>query len=114
MPRPQGRITRHTGASLRRSSKVIHEAAPERAVWRRRTPPDPGAGATVELSGGDSGSASDVVGVGQRRAGEGFAPEKAPPTPDEDQTSPAHRKEGVPDPRAGGQPIPDGATGGAG
>src|SRR5258706_1669565 len=99
MPRPQGRITRHTGASLRRSSKVIHEAAPERAVWRRRTPPDPGAGVTVELSGGDSGSVGDVVGVGQRRAGEGFAPGKAPPGLDEGQPSRADPHESVLDPR---------------
>src|SRR5258706_16396992 len=105
MPRPQGRITRHTGASLRRSSKVIHEAAPERAVWRRRTPPDPGAGVTVELSGGDSGSVGDVVGVGHRRAGEGFAPEKAPPALDEVQPGRADRNEGVLDPRVGGQPV---------
>src|SRR5260370_11291066 len=100
--------------SLRRSSKAIQEAAPERALWWRWPRPDPGAGVTVELSGGDTGHGGDVVGVGQRRTGEGCAPEKAPPALDEVEPGGADRNEGVLDPRVGSEPVPDGTTGVAG
>src|SRR5258708_27066780 len=99
---------------MRRSSKAIQEAAPERALWWRWPPPDPGAGVTVELSGGDAGGVGDVVGVGQRRTGEGFAPEKAPPALDEVEPGGADRNEGVLDPRLGSEPVTDGTTGAAG
>src|SRR5260370_4912104 len=99
---------------MRRSSKALQEGAAERALWWRWSPPDPGAGVTVELSGGDAGGVGDVVGVGQRRTGEGFAPEKAPPALDEVEPGGADRNEGVLDPRVGSEPVPDGTTGAAG
>src|SRR5258708_11328483 len=105
-------MTRH--GMMRRSAKAIQEAAPERALWWRWPPPDPGAGVTVELSGGDAGGVGDVVGVGQRRTGEGFAPEKAPPALDEVEPGGADRNEGVVDPRVGSELVPDGTTGVAG
>jgi hypothetical protein len=66
---------------LRCSSKAIDETATKRAVRGRWASPDPGFGMAVELGGGDSGNRGDVVGVGDRDPGEGFAPEEAPKTP---------------------------------
>ena len=99
---------------LRRSSKSIHELSAQAAMGTRRTPPDPGCGMAVELGSGDAGDVGDVVGVGHRRAGEGFAPEQAPPPFDQVQPGGADRNEGVLDPRVGGQPVPDGTAGVAG
>jgi len=96
--------------SLRRSSKAIHEAASERAVWRRRPSPDPGAGVTVELSGGDAGGGGNILGIGQRHAREGCAAEEPPPAFDEVQPGGADRNEGVLDPRVGREPLPDRST----
>ena len=101
-------IAKH--ALMRRSSKAIHEAASERAVWRRRPSPDPGAGVTVELSGGDAGGVGDILGVGQRHAREGFAAEEPPPACDEVQPGGADRNEGVLDARMVRQPVADRAT----
>ncbi len=64
----------------------------------------------VELGGGDSGNIGDVVGVGDRDPGEGFAPEEAPPALDEVEPGGAGWDKGVLDTRVSGQPVPDGAT----
>src|SRR5260370_28299999 len=99
---------------LRGSSKAIDKTAAKRPVWWRWASPDPGCGMAVELSGGDTRDVGDVVGVGQRRAGEGCAPKNAPPACDQIEPGGASGNEGVVDPRVGGQPVPDGTTGVAG
>ena len=65
---------------------------------------------TVELGGGDTGNVGDVVGVGDRNPGEGFAPEETPPALDEVEPGGAHRNEGMLDPRVLGQPVGDWAA----
>jgi hypothetical protein len=79
-------------------------------VWRRRPSPDPGAGVTVELSGGDAGGVGDILGVGHRDPGEGCAAEEPPPPFDEVEPGGADRNEGVLDPRVGREPLPDRST----
>src|SRR5215467_5480458 len=56
-------------AGVHRSSKAIDEAAPQVAVRRRWTSPDPGCGMPVELSRGDGGNRRDVSGIGDRDPG---------------------------------------------
>jgi hypothetical protein len=96
--------------SLRRSSKVIDEAAPQVAVGRRWASPDPGFGVAVELSRGDGGDIRDVSGVGDRHAREGFTPEEAPPALDKVEPGGARWDEGVLETRVSGQPVPDRTT----
>ena len=65
----------------------------------------------VELGSGDAGNVGNVVGVGDRHAGEGFAPEEAPPALDEVEPGSARRDEGVLETRVSGQPVSDRTTG---
>ncbi len=95
---------------MRRSSKAIDETASRRAVWRGRTAPDPGRGVAIELGGSDAGGVGDVLSVGQRDAGKGFAAEEPPPALDEVELGSANRDEGVLDARMVGQPVPNRAT----
>ncbi len=87
---------------VRRSSKAIDQTATQRAAWWRRTAPDPRARMTIELGGGEAGGVGDVIGAGQRDAGEGFAAEDAPPALDEVQPRRADRDEGMLDARMRG------------
>jgi hypothetical protein len=64
----------------------------------------------VELSGRGAGDVRDVVGVGHRYPGEGFAPEQSPPAFDEDEPGGTNRNEGVLDARVARQPVPDRTT----
>jgi hypothetical protein len=69
---------------------------------------------TIELGSRGAGHVGDVVGVGDRYSGEGFAPEEAPPAFDEVQPGSTHGDEGLLDARMRGQPVADGAAGVAG
>jgi hypothetical protein len=64
----------------------------------------------VELGRGDARGVGDVVGVGQRRAGERFAAEDPPPPFDEVEPGRPHGNEGVLDARMVRQPVADRAT----
>ena len=44
-----------------------------------RTPPNPGPGAPIELSGGDAGRLLDFLGIGKTLPGERITAEEAPP-----------------------------------
>jgi hypothetical protein len=44
-----------------------------------RTSPDPGLGASIELSGGDTGGLFDLLGVGKTLSSQRIPPEKTPP-----------------------------------
>src|SRR5260221_1278221 len=102
---------RHLTASLVRcSSTAIHETAPKRTVRWRRASPDPGLGVVIELGRGDARGVGDVVGVGQRRAGERFAAEDPPSPLDEVEPGSPNRNEGVLDTWMRGQPVGDRAT----
>src|SRR5260221_3031966 len=102
---------RYLSASLVRcSSTAIHETAPKRTVRWRRASPDPGLGVVIELGGGDARGVGDVVGVGQRRAGEGCAAEEAPPPLDEVEPGCPNRNEDALDTWMRGQPVGDRAT----
>jgi hypothetical protein len=79
-----------------------------------RPPPDPGSGMPIEVIGGAPRDIRDIVVIGQRRPGEGFAPEDPPPPFNQIQPGRADRNEGLPNARMGFQPRADRATGVAG
>ena len=77
----------------------------------RGTSPDPGRRVAIEVLSGDTGDVRDIVIIGQRVPGEGFAPKDPPPPLDQIQPSSSYRNEGVLDARMGFEPCPDGSTG---
>jgi hypothetical protein len=95
---------------VRRSAKAIGETAPKRAVWRRRTAPDPGLSVPVELGGGETGDIRTVVVISQRLAREGFAAEEPPPALDAVEPGGADGNAGVRDARVVCQPVAHGTT----
>ena len=68
----------------------------------------------LRCCGRDSGHVGNVMIIGQRLSGEGFAPEDPPPALNQIQPRRSYRNEGVLDAGMGFQPLPDGTTGVAG
>jgi hypothetical protein len=84
--------------------------ATELAVRTWRPSPDPGCRVAIELSGGDTRDVGDIVGVGQRHAGEGRATEEAPPAFDEIEPGGADGNERLVDARMVRKPVPNRST----
>src|SRR5258708_7030842 len=95
---------------MRRSSKVVDKATTQRAVWRRRTAPDPGMGAAIELASRHARGESDLGAISETLAGVGSTAQEAPPAFDEIEPSGPDRNKDLLDTRVGGEPLADGAT----
>jgi hypothetical protein len=76
--------------------------------------PDPGLGMAIEMLRGNTGDVGDIVVIGQRLSGKGFAPKDPPPAFNQVQPGRSHRNEGVLDAGMNVEPLPDGSTGVAG
>src|SRR6266536_1069339 len=75
-----GTLARANGVLLvLRSSKAVHELAAEGAGRWRRTAPDPGFGAGVELGGGYPHGVGDLGGVRKALSGERLPAQQPPP-----------------------------------
>lgn len=99
---------------MRCSSKAVDELTTERAVWRCRAAPDPGMGASIELTGGNARGERDLSAVGETLTGIGRPAQEAPPALDQVQPGGADRNEDLMDPRVGREPVADGSAGVAG
>src|ERR1700745_2171304 len=89
-----------------RSLKDVYKASAAGTWFGLGSSPDPGAGAGVELGGGDPGGVRDLVGVGEILPGQRLAPEDPPPAFLEVEPAGALGDEGVPDAGMVFQPAP--------
>jgi hypothetical protein len=80
----------------------------------RRTAPDPGLGASVELAGRELGGSVKLSVVGKALSREGISPEQPPPPFDEVQPAGPGRKRDLMYPGMECQPLLDWAAGVAG
>jgi hypothetical protein len=91
-------------ANLLRSSKEVHQAAAQPTMQTRRTPPDPGLGAMIQLLGGQHSNLANLLGVSEGLPGEGLAAEEPPPAFWEIEPTRAFGDEDVVNPGMGLQP----------
>src|SRR6266567_1360290 len=99
---------------VRRSLKAVHELAAEGAGRWRRTAPDPGFGAGVELGGGDPHGVGDLGGVRKALSGERLPAQQPPPALGQVQPAGGLGDEHLPDAAVAGQPPADLGAGVAG
>jgi hypothetical protein len=103
-------LSNTTDPLVRRSSKIVDKATTQRAVWRRRTAPDPGMGAAIELARRHARGEGDLGAISETLAGVGGAAEEAPPPFDEIEPSGPDGNKNLLNTRMGGAPLADAAT----
>jgi hypothetical protein len=87
-----------------RSLKAITKESSVVAVILGRPTPDPGLGAPIELSGGDTGGLFNLIIVGKTLSGKRIAAEEAPPALLQVQPTGSFRNEDVMEPRMRSHP----------
>src|SRR5260370_9835417 len=87
-----------------RSLNPITKEATEATRHLGRSTPDPGFGASIELSRGDAGGLFDLVGIGKTLAGQHITSEEPPPALLQVEPARAGGNEDLMEPRMLGQP----------